>query len=145
MNDVIRDIPRTPLRERLTGDEWRRMALMFGFIAFLHISGALLMWKATTGNFELADGTLFGWGTAVLAYTLGMRHAFDADHISAIDNTTRKLMSEGQRPLAVGFFFSLGHSSVVAALAILLNFGIKAVGTQLKDEDRKSTRLNSSH
>ena len=135
MNDVIRDIPRTPLRERLTGDEWRRMALMFGFIAFLHISGALLMWKATTGNFELADGTLFGWGTAVLAYTLGMRHAFDADHISAIDNTTRKLMSEGQRPLAVGFFFSLGHSSVVAALAILLNFGIKAVGTQLKDEN----------
>ena len=93
------------------------------------------MWKATTGNYELADGTLFGWGTAALAYTLGMRHAFDADHISAIDNTTRKLMSEGQRPLAVGFFFSLGHSSVVAGLAILLNFGIKAVGSQLKDED----------
>ena len=135
MNDVVRDIPRIPLRERLTPDEWRRMAAMFGFIAFLHISGALLMWKATTGNYELADGSLFGWGTAVLAYTLGMRHAFDADHISAIDNTTRKLMSEGQRPLAVGFFFSLGHSSVVAGLAILLNFGIKAVGSQLKDED----------
>ena len=135
MNELVRDIPRIPLRERLTADEWRRMAAMFGFIAFLHIAGAVLMWKATTGNYELADGTLFGWGTAVLAYTLGMRHAFDADHISAIDNTTRKLMSEGQRPLAVGFFFSLGHSSVVAALAILLNFGIKAVGSQLKDED----------
>jgi high-affinity nickel-transport protein len=93
------------------------------------------MWQATSGRYELSDGTLFGWGTAVLAYTLGMRHAFDADHISAIDNTTRKLMSEGQRPLAVGFFFSLGHSSVVAALAILLNFGIKALGSQLKDED----------
>jgi high-affinity nickel-transport protein len=135
MNEVVRQMPRAPLRDRLTSDEWRRMALMFGFILFLHISGALLMWKATTGNYELADGTLFGWGTAVLAYTLGMRHAFDADHISAIDNTTRKLMSEGQRPLAVGFFFSLGHSSVVAALAILLNFGIKAVGSQLKDDD----------
>ena len=108
---------------------------MFGFIAFLHISGALLMWAATSGRYELSDGTLFGWGTALLAYTLGMRHAFDADHISAIDNTTRKLMSEGKRPLAVGFFFSLGHSSVVATLAILLNFGIKAVGTQLKDEN----------
>ena len=72
MNDVIREIPRIPLRERLTSDEWRRMALMFGFIAFLHISGALLMWKATTGNFELSDGTLFGWGTAALAYTLGI-------------------------------------------------------------------------
>ena len=135
MNEVVREIPRVPLRERLTSDEWRRMALMFGFIAFLHVSGAFLMWKATTGNYVLADGTLFGWGTAVLAYTLGMRHAFDADHISAIDNTTRKLMSEGQRPLATGFFFSLGHSSVVAALAILLTFGIKAVGSQLKDEN----------
>lgn len=135
MNEVVRELPRVPLRDRLTSDEWRRMALMFGFIAFLHVSGAFLMWKATTGNYKLADGTLFGWGTAVLAYTLGMRHAFDADHISAIDNTTRKLMSEGQRPLATGFFFSLGHSSVVAALAILLTFGIKAVGSQLKDED----------
>jgi high-affinity nickel-transport protein len=111
------------------------MAAMFGFIAFLHIAGALLMWKATTGNYILSDGSLFGWGTAALAYTLGMRHAFDADHISAIDNTTRKLMSEGQRPLAVGFFFSLGHSSVVFALAMLLNFGIRALGSQLQDEN----------
>ena len=135
MNQVERTVSRIPLRERLTPDEWRRMGAMFGFIALLHIGGALLMWRATSGNYELADGSLFGWGTAALAYTLGMRHAFDADHISAIDNTTRKLMSEGKRPLAVGFFFSLGHSSVVAALAILLNFGIKALGSQLKDED----------
>ena len=122
-------------RLALTIDEKRRLIAMFGFIAFLHISGLLLMWAATSGRYELADGSLFGWGTALLAYTLGMRHAFDADHISAIDNTTRKLMSEGKRPLAVGFFFSLGHSSVVASLAILLNFGIKAVGAQLKDEN----------
>ena len=135
MNEIVAKAPRIPLRDRLTKDEWRRMALMFGFIAFLHIAGALLMWKATTGGYKLGDGSLFGWGTAALAYTLGMRHAFDADHISAIDNTTRKLMAEGKRPLAVGFFFSLGHSSVVAFLAILLNFGIKAVGTQLKDDN----------
>jgi len=135
VNIIVREPIKVPLKDRLTRDEWRRMAAMFGFILFLHVSGALLMWKATTGNYELADGTLFGWGTAALAYTLGMRHAFDADHISAIDNTTRKLMSEGQRPLAVGFFFSLGHSSVVAFLAILLNFGIKAVGSQLKDDN----------
>jgi len=122
-------------RDRLTKDEWRRLYAMFGFIAFLHIAGAALMWAATSGHYKLSDGSLFGWGTAALAYTLGMRHAFDADHISAIDNTTRKLMSEGKRPLAVGFFFSLGHSSVVAFLAILLNFGIKALGTQLKDEN----------
>ena len=135
MNEVIRDIPRVPLRDRLTSDEWRRMAAMFGFILFLHVAGAVLMFSAVNGNYKLGDGTLFGWGTAALAYTLGMRHAFDADHISAIDNTTRKLMSEGKRPLAVGFFFSLGHSSVVATLTILLNFGIKALGTQLKDEN----------
>ena len=135
MNEVIRDIPRVPLRDRLTSDEWRRMAAMFGFILFLHVAGAVLMFSAVNGNYKLGDGTLFGWGTAALAYTLGMRHAFDADHISAIDNTTRKLMSEGKRPLAVGFFFSLGHSSVVATLTILLNFGIKALGTQLKDKN----------
>ncbi len=125
--------PAPSLRQRLSPDEWRRMAAMFGFILFLHLAGAILMWKATTGNYTLSDGSLFGWGTAALAYTLGMRHAFDADHISAIDNTTRKLMSEGKRPLAVGFFFSLGHSSVVFVLAIFLNFGIKALGIQLKD------------
>jgi high-affinity nickel-transport protein len=135
MNQVVSAAPKVALRDRLTRDEWRRMGAMFGFIAFLHIAGGLLMWKATSGRYELSDGSLFGWGTAALAYVLGMRHAFDADHISAIDNTTRKLMSEGQRPLAVGFFFSLGHSSVVAALAILLNFGIKALGGELKNED----------
>ena len=134
MNTLV--TPHKPGRIQLTRDEWRRLAAMFGFIAFLHIAGAILMWAALrTGDFKLSDGSFFGWGTAALAYTLGMRHAFDADHISAIDNTTRKLMSEGKRPLAVGFFFSLGHSSVVAALAILLNFGIKALGTQLKDEN----------
>ena len=121
-------------RQPLSQAEKRRMAAMFGVIAALHISGALLVWAATKGNYQLGDGSMFGWGTAALAYSLGMRHAFDADHISAIDNTTRKLMSEGKRPLAVGFFFSLGHSSVVAVLAILLNFGIKSLGSQLQNE-----------
>ena len=133
MNILVGQKPGAAVRQRLTPDEWRRLYAMFGFIALLHISGAILMFAATHGHYKLSDGSLFGWGTAALAYTLGMRHAFDADHISAIDNTTRKLMSEGKRPLAVGFFFSLGHSSVVATLAILLNFGIKALGAQLKD------------
>lgn len=127
--------PAIKFRDRLNKDEWRRLYAMFGFITFLHVTAAALMWKATSGNYELSDGSLFGWGTAVLAYTLGMRHAFDADHISAIDNTTRKLMSEGQRPLGVGFFFALGHSSVVLFLTVLLNFGIKALGSQLQDEN----------
>ena len=97
----------------LSRDERRRLGAMFGVIFFLLIGGTLLMWAATSGHYKLSDGTLFGWGTGFLALTLGMRHAFDADHISAIDNTTRKLMSEGKRPLGVGFFYSLGHSSVV--------------------------------
>jgi high-affinity nickel-transport protein len=59
-------------------------------------------------------------GTAALAYTFGLRHAFDADHIAAIDNVTRKLMQEGQRPVGVGFFFSLGHSTIVVALSIAI-------------------------
>ena len=133
MNQIVRGEIKGHIT--LSRDEKRRLLAMFGFIAFLHIAGALLMWAATTGDYELADGAAFGWGTAFLAYTLGMRHAFDADHISAIDNTTRKLMADGQRPLGVGFFFSLGHSSVVAGLAIILNFGIVAVGAQLRDED----------
>ena len=133
MNTVIQEREKVKFRDRLTKPEWRRLYAMFGVIAFLHVSGIVLMFAATNGHYKLGDGTLFGWGTGVLAYTLGMRHAFDADHISAIDNTTRKLMSEGQRPLGVGFFFSLGHSSVVFALAVLLNFGIKALGAQVKD------------
>jgi high-affinity nickel-transport protein len=80
-------------------------------------------------------GTAFGVGTGVTAYTLGMRHAFDADHIAAIDNTTRKLMGEGKRPLSVGFWFSLGHSSIVFGLALLLSLGMKALVGPVKNGD----------
>jgi nickel/cobalt transporter (NiCoT) family protein len=59
-------------------------------------------------------------GTALLAYTFGLRHAVDADHISAIDNVTRKLMREGKRPVSVGFFFSLGHSTIVIGLSVAI-------------------------
>jgi len=79
-------------------------------------------------------GKAFGIGVGLTAYTLGMRHAFDADHIAAIDNTTRKLMSDGQRPLAVGFFFSLGHSTVVFGLAVLLATGVRALSGPVEDD-----------
>jgi high-affinity nickel-transport protein len=69
-------------------------------------------------------------GTAFLAYTFGLRHAFDADHIAAIDNVTRKLMQEGQRPVAVGLFFSLGHSTIVVGLSIAI--AIAAATLQLQ-------------
>src|SRR3954463_2012974 len=78
------------------------------------------------GFAALAAGAV-GLGLGLTAYTLGLRHAFDADHIAAIDGTTRKLIGEGQRPLSVGFFFSLGHSTVVFALALLFVLGIRAL------------------
>lgn len=74
-----------------------------------------------------------GLGVAITAYTLGMRHAFDADHIAAIDNTTRKLMNEGKRPMSVGFFFSLGHSTVVFLLGVGLTIASKAVFGQVEN------------
>jgi nickel/cobalt transporter (NiCoT) family protein len=88
---------------------------------------------AVGGHYHINGTEIFGFGTGILAYTLGMRHAFDADHIAAIDNTTRKLVHEGKRPLSVGFFFSLGHSSVVFLLALLLNFGIRSLDDQVKN------------
>jgi len=68
-----------------------------------------------------------GLGVAVTAWTLGARHAFDADHISAIDNVTRKLMSDGKRPLGTGFFFALGHSTIIVVVGAGLSFAAKAV------------------
>ncbi|MEU4293899.1 HoxN/HupN/NixA family nickel/cobalt transporter [Kribbella sp. NPDC026596] len=68
------------------------------------------------------------------AYTLGMRHAFDADHIAAIDNTTRRLTAAGQRPVSVGFWFSLGHSSVVFGLCLLLAFGVRSLVGQVEND-----------
>jgi nickel/cobalt transporter (NiCoT) family protein len=106
---------------------------MVATVAGLHVAGVFLLWAAVRGHYHVSTRSTLGVGTGVLAYTLGMRHAFDADHISAIDNTTRKLMGEGKRPLSVGFFFSLGHSTVVFMLAVLLNFGIRALNGQVRD------------
>ncbi len=77
---------------------------------------------------------LYTVGLGMLAYTLGLRHAFDADHIAAIDNTTRKLMAQKKRPLSVGFWFSLGHSSVVFALCVLLAVGVKSLVSQVSND-----------
>jgi len=123
------------LAKRLSREEWRRLGAMFGFITLLHVVGFTLLILAATGHHHVDGKTTFGIGTGILAYTLGMRHAFDADHIAAIDNTTRKLMGEGKRPMGVGFFFSLGHSSVVFALTCLLGIGINSVGAGLENEN----------
>jgi len=97
-------------------------------VAALHTAGFItLILLVAPRHYRLAAGGAFTVGLGVTAYTLGLRHAFDADHISAIDNTTRKLMSEGKRPLSVGFWFALGHSTIVFALAFLIAIGVRAL------------------
>ncbi|HEY1921860.1 MAG TPA: HoxN/HupN/NixA family nickel/cobalt transporter [Tepidisphaeraceae bacterium] len=83
----------------------------------LLVAANLLIWSIAFITFRHFSLLL---GTATLAFTFGLRHAVDADHISAIDNVTRKLMQEGQRPLLVGFFFSLGHSTIVLLLSVAI-------------------------
>ncbi len=115
------------IRHALTRAEWSRLGGMVAFVLALHAVGWLtLVLVVLPGHYSLGTKT-FGVGIGLTAYTLGLRHAFDADHISAIDNTTRKLMAAGKRPLSVGFWFSLGHSSIVFALAFLLSVGVKAL------------------
>ena len=106
---------------------------MGAFVAFLHVVGfGLLLGVVAPANYNVG-GQLFGVGLGITAYVLGMRHAFDADHIAAIDNTTRKLIEDGQRPVSVGFWFSLGHSSVVFGMCIALALGIKSLVGQVAD------------
>src|SRR2546429_9310071 len=114
---------------------WTRLGGMVAAVVGLHVLGWVMLAAALGGHYQISKTTVFGVGTGALAYTLGMRHAFDADHIAAIDNTTRKLVNEGKRPLSVGFFFSLGHSSVVFVLAVLLNFGIKGLDNQVRNDN----------
>jgi high-affinity nickel-transport protein len=87
-------------------------------IYILLIAFNVIAWAVALLGFSLQYPALLG--TALLAYTFGLRHSVDADHISAIDNVTRKLMQENKRPVAVGFFFSLGHSTIVIALSIAI-------------------------
>src|SRR5271155_426626 len=122
------------LSAALTPDEWLRLGSMFAIIVALHVIGwGTLVLIVEPAHLSVGDKA-FGIGIGLTAYTLGLRHAFDADHIAAIDNTTRKLMNDGQRPLGVGFFFSLGHSTVVFALAVLLATGVKAIVGPVKDD-----------
>jgi high-affinity nickel-transport protein len=123
------------LRGALLPDEWLRLGVMLAVIVALHVIGWITLVGVVEPAHMTVGGKTFGIGVGLTAYTLGLRHAFDADHIAAIDNTTRKLMNDGQRPLAVGFFFSLGHSSVVFALAVLLAVGLKAVIGPVRQEN----------
>lgn len=108
---------------------------MIGVVVGLHAVGWGLMLGVVAPAGLAASGQAFGLGVGATAYLLGVRHAFDADHIAAIDNTTRKLVQDGvRRPVSVGLWFSLGHSSVVFGMAVLLALGIRAVVGQVRDD-----------
>jgi high-affinity nickel-transport protein len=121
----------TRFRRSLTPGDRRSLWSMGAFIVVLHVVGiGVLCGVVAPRHFQLGgDHPVFTVGVGVLAYTFGLRHAFDADHIAAVDNATRKLLADdtGRKPLSLGFWFSLGHSTIVFALALLLSFGVKAV------------------
>ena len=123
------------LRSSLTPAEWARAGGLAAAVIGLHVVGfGLLLGVVVPQHLRLQGGAVFGVGLGITAYALGLRHAFDADHIAAIDNTTRKLMSDGQRPLSVGFFFSLGHSTIVFLLAAGFAIGIRGLGGAVSDD-----------
>ncbi|GAA4399390.1 Nickel transporter NicT [Tsukamurella soli] len=115
------------MRRGLTPRERHRMIEMFLVIVAMNGFGWGIFVCAIMPHHFRYTGLGLGIGVALTAWTLGARHAFDADHISAIDNVTRKLMADGQRPLATGFFFALGHSSIIVAVGAGIVVAAKAV------------------
>jgi nickel/cobalt transporter (NiCoT) family protein len=130
-------------RATLTPQDRRSLWGMGGFIVLLHVLGfGILFGLVVPHHYELGgEHPVFNVGVGVLAYTFGLRHAFDADHIAAVDNTTRKLLADRvangteRKPLSLGFWFSLGHSTIVFLLAFLLSVGVKALAGQVEDDN----------
>lgn len=109
---------------RFDRSEWAQLAGYYGVIVVLHIAGwGLYLYYAARYPAMI--------GLGLTAYLFGLRHAFDADHIAAVDDTVRLLVQEGRKPLGVGFFFSLGHSTVVFLLALFTAFMVTAVKTHM--------------
>ena len=121
------------LRLDLSAREWGRLAAMLVIILAINALGwGIYVLDVLPHHFNYrgeggSRGLGVGLGVAVTAWFLGFRHAFDADHISCIDNTTRKLMADGKRPLSSGFFFSFGHSTIVVAVGVGITVAARAV------------------
>ena len=133
-------------RASLNAYDRRSLAGMLGFIVLLHVTGfGILFGLVVPKHYPLGgEHPVFNVGVGVLAYTFGLRHAFDADHIAAVDNTTRKLLADNaatpdggtaRKPLSVGFWFSLGHSTIVFLLAFLLSAGVKALAGPVENDN----------
>ena len=132
------------VRRSLTRGEWTAIGAMTAVVVALHVVGWVTLGAVVAPqHYQAGSSGAFGLGLGLTAYTLGMRHAFDADHIAAIDNTTRKLVQEGQKPLSVGFYFSLGHSTIVFALCLLLASGVRALAGQVEDGSSSLQQMTS--
>ena len=114
-----------------------RVLTIYGVLAVVNLGA----WAIALATFDSRPVLL---GTALLAYTFGLRHAVDADHISAIDNVTRKLMQDGRRPVSVGLFFSLGHSTIVIALTAAIAVAAVAVKTHLPQLEALSGAIGTT-
>jgi high-affinity nickel-transport protein len=123
------------IRTSLTSGEWAAVIMMTLVVLGLTVLGwGLMIGVVAPHQYRISSTQVFGVGLGLTAYTLGMRHAFDADHIAAIDNTTRKLMADGKRPVSVGFWFSLGHSTIVFVLCVLFAAGVRALAGQVEND-----------
>jgi high-affinity nickel-transport protein len=129
----------TQLRQhlRFTRQELPSLIGVFSVVAFLHIAGwgLFIHYNSNPAYSSLTDstGALVYAGAGALAYSFGLRHAFDADHIAAIDDTTRLMLAKGKNPIALGLFFSLGHSTIVLALCIGVAFAARQAAKFQKD------------
>jgi high-affinity nickel-transport protein len=125
-------------RRRLSPTETTSLLWVAATIVVITALGwGALVFLVAPAHYSLGSAGTLGLGLGLTSYLLGMRHAFDADHIAAIDNTTRKLLAEsptGHRPLTVGFWFALGHSTVVFALVALLAGGVRAIAGEIDDD-----------
>lgn len=127
---------RADRRAGFTARERRSIVGMSGFVLLLHLVGwGVLVLVVAPQRYELGDAGVLGVSVGLTAYLLGVRHAFDADHIASIDNTTRKLVGEGKSSVSAGFWFSLGHSSVVFGASLLLALGVRSIAGVVTDED----------
>jgi high-affinity nickel-transport protein len=120
--EAQRSFPVDPGRQRLsfTCGDWTRLAGLYSIIALLHLCGWGLFLYYSSRYPALV-------GLGFVAYMFGLRHAFDADHIAAVDDTVRYMLQKGKRPLGIGFFFSMGHSTIVFLLAMAIIFAATAV------------------
>jgi high-affinity nickel-transport protein len=127
------------LREHLkfSRDEIPSLIGVLSVVIFLHVAGWGLFFHYNSNpaysSLTNSSGALIYAGAGALAYSFGLRHAFDADHIAAIDDTTRLMLAKGKKPLAVGLFFSLGHSTIVMGLCIGVAFAAKQAAKFQKD------------